>query len=145
MKHIFSSFSKRFDCTKVKYINIVNRKCFLFNHKYQNIHEQKSTFFNDALLIFFSKTVLSKYSHKGFNIADMKSWYQIYENDVKNMQDRNITEFNYKLLNNLLCNNLYLSKWKQGTTKCTMYRKVCLYKVEYMKHSLYECCDVKPI
>ena len=44
LKHIFSSFSKRFDCTEVKYINIVNKKCFLFSHKYQNIHEQKANF-----------------------------------------------------------------------------------------------------
>ena len=41
---------------------------------------------------------------------------------MKQISDKNIAEFNYKLLNDLLCNDYYLSKWKICHT---LYCKVC--------------------
>ena len=143
LKHIFSSLSKRFDCTKGKYINIVNKKFFLFSHEYQNIYDKKSRFFYDAMLHKkFQKPCYQNILTREFSIADINSWHQIYKNKVKNIQDKNIAEFNYKLLNNLLCTNFYLGKWKQGVS---MYCKLCLDRVEYIKHLLYECSNVKTI
>ena len=48
--------------------------------------------------------------------------------------------FNYKLLNYLLCNNLFLSKWKHAiTTFC----KTCENEVENSEHFIFTCNNVK--
>ena len=53
------------------------------------------------------------------------------------MTDKNIAEFNYKLLHKLLNNNLYLSKWNENVQ---MLCKNCG-GVENIAHLLYECND----
>ena len=46
-----------------------------------------------------------------FDICEI-SWKNIYHNKITSSYDKVIAEFNYKLLNNLLCNNLYVRKGK---------------------------------
>lgn len=58
------------------------------------------------------------------------------------MEDKKIAEFNYKLLNNILCNNLYLSKWNsQVNKKC----KVCQNDTENIRHLIFDCKNVQKI
>ena len=40
------------------------------------------------------------------------SWRNIYKSKVLCMYDKRLSEFNYKLLNNMLCFNLFLEKCK---------------------------------
>ena len=57
--------------------------------------------------------------NRRFNICE-NSWKNIYRNKITSSYDKCIAEFNYKLLNNLLCNNLYVSKWKKEIARnCT--------------------------
>ena len=46
------------------------------------------------------------------------------------------------MLNNLLCNNLYLSKWKQDVTK---FCDTCENEVENSEHLIFTCNNVKNI
>ena len=56
------------------------------------------------------------YLGRQFFIADKTHWKAIYIHKICNTHDNDISEFNNKLLNNFLCNNLFLSKWKQDIT-----------------------------
>lgn len=50
------------------------------------------------------------------------------------MSDKKPAEFNYKLLNNIFCNNVYLSKWKKETQSLC---KIC-HVNETSKHLIFE-------
>ena len=143
LKNIFGPLNTRFDCQKSKYVNILNRDCFIIDNTYKNIYEQKSNFFYGILLRKkFQKPCYQNILAREFDITGHNSWYHIYRRKIKNIFDTELAEFNYKLLNNLLCNNLYLSKWKQGVT---MYCKNCANEIECTKHLVYECHNVKQI
>ena len=72
----------------------------------------------------------------------MNSWGNIYHHNIALAYDKDIAQFNYKLLSNLLCINLYLSKWKREVNKyCTF----CKTQVGNTEHLLYECGNVKDI
>lgn len=51
-----------------------------------------------------------------FNVQQ-ENWKIIYINKIKNICDKTICEFNYKLLNNLLCCNLFLHQCKLRPSK----------------------------
>ena len=60
----------------------------------------------------------------------------------KRCQRHILAEFNYKLLNNLLSNNLLISKWNTNiTNKC----KSCISQIENTKHFIFECINVQNI
>ena len=131
-----------FDCRKGKYINIINRNCFLFSNKYEDIHDRKNKFFYDILLKKkFQKPCFQTILSREFDITSTE-WYSVYNKKVKQISDKNVAEFNYKLLNNLLCNNYYLSKWKIGHT---MYFKVFPDDIEFTQHLIYSCSNVQRI
>ena len=72
---------------------------------------------------------------KTFNITDRMLWKNVYQTKVKCIDDQVVSEFNYKLLNNLLSNNLYLSRWKNTPPFCT----ACSDVIENTKHLIFEC------
>ena len=142
LKNVFARFSARFDGTKGQYINIVKKQHFLFCNKYEDICTKKSYFFYDILLKRkFQKPCYQSILARDFDITG-SIWQTIYDNKVKHILDRDIAEFNYKILNNLICTNYYLSKWKVGQTK---YCKICTNEVEYTKHLIYNCSITKRI
>ena len=58
-----------------------------------------------------------------------------FQNKIKYMDDRKLAEFNYKIINNILINKAYLSKWISETNaKCSF----CNQKEEII-HLLYDC------
>ena len=66
----------------------------------------------------------------------------ICKNNIQDIIDKNVSEFKYKLINNLLCNRYMLSKWKAGVTnKCTF----CGNIVESSKHLIFDCPNVANI
>ena len=142
LKNIFGPLSTRFDCSKGQYINIINRNCFLFSNKYEDIHDRKNKDFYDILLKKkFQKPCFQTILSREFDITSTE-WYSVYNKKVKQISDKNVAEFNYKLLNNLLCNDYYLSKWKIGHT---MYCKVCPADIEFTQHLIYSCSNVQRI
>ena len=78
---------------------------------------------------------------KELNILDKDTWKNVYSTKIKLIPDPIVSEFNYKLLNNLLNNNYFLSKWKQITPYCA----ICPSIIENNKHLIYECRNIKYI
>ena len=97
-------------------------------------------------MYFFHKKLLSKKNIKPcyqtvlrrkLNIKQAY-WKQIYQCKICDMPDKRLAEFNYKLLNNILCNKAFLGKCKQDThSQCNM----CMIN-EFSKHLIFECKNV---
>lgn len=72
----------------------------------------------------FCKPCYQSIRSKEFEIGlyDEKSWENINEYKIRNIKDKHVAVFTYKLLNNILCNNAYVCKWKKGYIKsvCTL-------------------------
>ena len=65
-------------------------------------------------------------------------WKYIYQCKLLDIPDKHQSDFNYKLLNNILCNNVFLSKWKRDThSNC----ENCHIR-ETTKHIIFECENV---
>ena len=76
-----------------------------------------------------------------FGIYGESNWKNIYSCKIKDFKDKHIAEFSYKLFNNILCNNAYVSKWKKDIkNECTHCKQI-----ETIKHLIYECDNVKNI
>ena len=58
-----------------------------------------------------------------------------FQNKIKYMDDRNLAEFNYKIINNILINKAYLSKWISETNAMCSF---CHQKEDTI-HLLYDC------
>ena len=69
-------------------------------------------------------------------------WNSIYFHKIEIAVDKNISEFNYKLMNNLFCNNYYLSKWKRDTSNKYSH---CKHIIENTEHLVFSCANVKNI
>lgn len=52
-----------------------------------------------------------------FLLDDTYEWENIYTEKIKKIFDKNVSEFNYKLLHNLITCNKYVSKWKTDLDK----------------------------
>ena len=69
-------------------------------------------------------------------------WSTIYSCKISSLADKKISEFNYKLLNNILCNNYFLAKCNlRDNNRCIH----CSEYVENSKHLLFECKIVRKI
>lgn len=82
-------------------------------------------------------------SKKIFNFKEGYIWknVHVYVSKIKNMYENRIAEFNYKLLNDILNNNVYVSKWNKDVSPfCTFCNTE-----EDIKHLSYDCEIVKPI
>ena len=57
------------------------------------------------------------------------------------VEDSQLADFNYRLLNNILCNNAYLSKWKSNVAAdCRMCDTL-----ETCEHLIYYCSNVQSL
>ena len=55
-----------------------------------------------------------------------------FQNKIKYMDDRKLSEFNYKIINNILINKAYLSKWISETNaKCSFVTKEKILLIYY--------------
>lgn len=90
--------------------------------------------FISSLLFLFVAEILAIKIKNHQNINGIK--INIYE--IKSKQH---AEFSYKHLNNILCNNAYVSKWKKETSNQYVHCK----QIENIKHLLFECDNVKSI
>ena len=138
MKTIFKRLSNTFICEKTPYINIkVTKYVLLKGNKYIIINDINSSDFYDILI---SKKFLKPITEKNWSdLFGIPShiWVSIYYMKITKMTDKNIAEFNYKLLHKLLNNNLNVSKWNENVQ---MFCKNCG-GVENIAHLLYECND----
>ena len=77
-----------------------------------------------------------------FKITNKADWEYIYLCKIKLMEDTKLAEFNYKLLNNILCNNYYLSKWNSPISKNCY---ICQNQIENIRHLIFDCVNVLKI
>ena len=107
-----------------------------------NVIGQRCNFYYNILLMKkFRRPCYQTIIARDLNIQDNNCWTNIYLNKVKDISDTKVAEFNYKLLNNILCNNYLVSKWNPAVKKeCT----VCG-AIENTKHLIFECTNVKNI
>ena len=64
----------------------------------------------------FQKPCYQTYLSKELNVDSNCLWKKIYTCKLTGIEDKKIALFNYKLLNNILCNNIYFSKWNANKT-----------------------------
>ena len=141
--NIFRKFVRKFDFSNAKYINIKMIHAFLFHNAFHPINNQKCKFFYENLLKKkFQKPIYQSVLSKEFHIEDRKLWQNIYCSKIKDIFDKSVAEFNYKLLNNILNNNYMVSKWNKEVQK---YCSVCFTQVENSRHLIYECRNVVQI
>ncbi|XP_056007600.1 uncharacterized protein LOC130050839 [Ostrea edulis] len=81
------------------------------------------------------------YYGKVFEITKT-AWKSIYEQKILSIRDRSISEFNYKLLNNLLCNRELLKKWKIVENDFCV---ICRDAKENNEHLILKCKNVSHI
>ena len=75
-------------------------------------------------------------------LLEKSDWTNIYKNNVCEVVDKNVAEFNYKLLHNLLCNNYLLSKWKKDVDRNCNF---CGNVIENNLHLILECQNVRKV
>lgn len=135
IRHIFKKFEFRYDFRKIPYIKLngIDRK-LISQHRTKNLY---STLIKHK----FQKPTLTKLN-KEFQITDKKKWESIFLSKIKCIDDKSLAEFNYKLIYNLLSNNLLISKWDRNVTnKC----KQCSNEIENTKHLIFDCNNVQHI
>ena len=118
MKNIFSKLCKNFDCTKAKYVNVDRNATYfiLANNRICDFNDVNSKLFYKILLS--QKTVKSymeKYWCKTFE-CDL-NWHLIYKQMIENIHIPIVSEFNYKLLHNLLGTRSLACKWDNTIDK----------------------------
>lgn len=143
MKNVFHKFKKQFDLGLAKHTTVIHRPQFLFHGNiYESIDDKKCKFYYKIFRDHkFEKPYYIKKILKDLNIEGSEWIKNIYINKVVNMFDKQIADFNYKLLNNILISREYLSKWKNDSSACLY----CKHSNETIKHLLYDCTNVKKI
>ena len=126
----------KFDYSLASYTNITNELYFLFpGNQYCCIKDKKCKFYYEILKN--KKFVKPCHTYKlKLELQIVEPYFSnIYTVKIIKAFDKNISDFNYRMLKYLLNNRNYLSKWKDISNMCP-YCKDC---VETNKHLLYEC------
>ena len=106
----------------------------------------KSIFFSFFLSFFYINimqlTLHQTFLERNFSLQRKLSWKSICIQKITNILDKNVTEFNYKLLHNLLSNRYLVSKWNRDIdNKCIL----CNNEIENNMHLLYDCRNIQQI
>ena len=122
--------------------NVTKSLRFAFYNGFHCIIDKKCKFFYEILLSKkFKKPCYQSYFSREFCISK-PSWRNIYKSKVLCMYDKRLSEFNYKLLNNILCCNLFLEKCKiRLNAKCDH----CDEDSEDIMHLIYGCHNVNRV
>ena len=136
---VFKKYTRKFDCSNIDYTNPMPTVSYLFSNGFHSVLDKNCKFYYENLL----QSKFHKPNHQSsiarhFALQNIV-WQDVYEAKIVNMLDENLSEFNYKLLNNILCCNLYLSKWKHERS---MMCDFCETSVENIEHLIYECKNI---
>ena len=116
----------------------------LHENKYLEINDQKSKFFYDIILNkeIIKPSRIKKFWSEKFDLTlDDKIWENIFENKVKNVHEKKISVFNFKLLHNIIPCGYIVNKWNhQVSSQCN----ICNTKHD-ISHMIFDCINVKDI
>lgn len=128
------------DYSNVNNTNIQN-PYFHFCGKIKQPEHEKSGFYYKILLSKKTqKPIMEAKWSKEFNISN-DQWKNIYTAKIINAFDKQIAEFNYKLLHNQLNCNYNVNKWNKDVGK----NCVSCEQIENIEHLIYGCPDTKRI
>ena len=106
------------------------------------MNELSSKIFYDILV---AKKFITPYTEKMwsklFDINFQEYKAAIYSTKIRKTKDKQLAEFNYKLLNNLLNNNKSVSTWNKNVSSLCNFCQ----QQEDTKHLIFECKNVKDI
>lgn len=125
----------------IKFTNSLAKLQFYFEEKLEYTSNKKSKFFYSILIKKkFQKPIMENIWCKEFQI-DKYYFNVINKNKIRSLFDKSVSEFNHKLLHNLLTTNLSVSKWDKNINgncnNCNM--------PENIKHLIFECDLLMPL
>lgn len=140
LRKAFKAYKERFDCSYSKYVKIKHCVSFLFrNNTVNSVNNVKSNFYYSLFIDKkFQKPIYEIRWRKVFNDT-LCLWENVYIAKIKEIYEKRISEFNYKLLHGILNNNVCVSKWNKTVSPLC---EVCNVN-EDIKHLLYDCKIVK--
>ena len=103
---------------------------------YHSFLDQKCSFSYKNLLHKKFQSPIHQSSLSREFVICKEDWTNIYSCKISLPIDKKISEYNYKLLNNILCNNYCLKKCKITASDLCLYCNNC---VENYKHLIFEC------
>ncbi len=139
MNNLLEKFN--FDTSKAPFINIKNTWTLRNGNALYNLRYQKSNFYYPLLIEKkFVRNYMEHAWERDFGIQKT-AWPSIYMSKVWKNVDRKLSEFNYKILCNILSNRQLVSKWNRNIdNKCQFCNEI-----QNTKHLLYECPRVNNI
>ncbi len=138
IKKIFKKVCKNKNMSNANFINIKNNWSINIENKIHDIENLKSNFYYKILVENKSiKNYMESEWEKAFEYQI--NWNSVYQNQVWQIKERKLGEFNYKLLCNILYTKDRISKFnKEVDNKC----KFCN-QIQNVKHLLYDCPRVE--
>ena len=132
---------KNKDLSLCNYVKIKPLSSILYNNRYYDISKCKSKFFYN---IYLSKgtsrgNMESIYAREFKFDNSQLLWKNVYNQKIVKLKVAKISEFNYKILQNILPNGRILSKWNHNVSEKCEYCE----EIETTKHMLYECDRIK--
>lgn len=140
LKKVIKKKSACFDMKCCFYTKILKRNVYNFHKGTFDIFDKRCKFYYVNLLHKkFKPPCYQSAFNNLFNIG-RDNWKDIYERKVKNMYDKRLSEFNYKLLNNILnCNSFQYKCKSRSNANC----EFCPCEKEDIKHLLFDCLSVQ--
>lgn len=140
LKKVIKKKSACFDMKCCFYTKILKRNVYNFHKGTFDIFDKRCKFYYLNLLHKkFKPPCYQSAFNNLFNIG-RDNWKDIYKRKVKNMYDKRLSEFNYKLLNNILnCNSFQYKCKSRSNANC----EFCPCEKEDIKHLLFDCLSVQ--
>jgi hypothetical protein len=141
LKTIIKKSFTNYNFKDIKYENIVHDNSFykLINNQHVKVCDITSKLIYSILRQEkFQNPLHQNYFGKLFEIPKT-AWKYIYEHKIMTIEDKHISDFNYRLLNNLLCNREMLKKWKITDNDLCVY---CKTVKENNEHLILKCKNV---
>ena len=130
------------DVTIGPFVNIRPLTHILYKKGYIELKICKSNIFYQMLVkkVRQRGNMESIYSNEFSFDNNFTIWNNIYDQKIEEIPIPKISEFNYKIMHNIVPCGMYLSKWKNISAKCD----VCN-EFETTKHMLYDCVRINSL
>ncbi len=138
---IFKKLTTKYDTSLANFVKINKNWTLLHSNSIYCLKTQKSKFYYNIFILKKAEpNYMLKKWEKDFNL-ESSLWEGIYQNKIWQLKDKKLSEFNYKLLNNILCTKSIISKWNPKMNSlcplCSLDHTV--------QHLLFECIHINNI
>ena len=130
------------DVTIGPFVNIRPLTHILYKKGYIELKICKSNIFYQMLVkkVRQRGNMESIYSNEFSFDNNFTIWKNIYDQKIEEIPIPKISEFNYKIMHNIVPCGMYLSKWKNISAKCDICNEF-----ETTKHMLYDCVRINSL